>query len=362
MKSKFDAAFEKILVEDIEKTLCLSFGILSESHLVMQKPDLLFKEVKNALEELYEKKDFNTEIKINIFKALEDSACSDFKDDDLHQVLVDLFQEKKDSYFLVKLGSNTDFYEQDNFGTFTPPEKFTSFMFNDISRYSLPKIQPIKGIDNALVEGFCKEFNKTVDKKQQFYNLKKKAIEAFRKTILEDSDKCFGKIVVNIDKCIEEDEVIDDVICHECQHLCIFLLSLAKSCVWFGLHFSNNIQTMSYNLKESEFLTLASSYIKTLKRLYISQNEASNMPKTEFVHRFLDFALNGSDDSLFSGYKMSVIAKFFKALNEDENYKKSIATPSKLGKFTKAQATKKMKSEKFTKLMKWLLKAFDSLS
>lgn len=73
----------------------------------------------------------------------------------------------------------------------------------------------------------------------------------------------FGTIKINYNALTTDNNdtdkpTLDEVIEHECQHLCIFLLSIAKTCSYIGTHFSNNINkaAFKYELKESEFITL----------------------------------------------------------------------------------------------------------
>ena len=353
---KFDEKYKEILeslsISDYQNVLANADCILYEHHKLLERPNELFGKVKEIILDLYNRSSFNEHMKVNIWNALNDEYCKQFQDDDLYSSLIDLFQDKKEAYFTVKLGSKDSPYEEGELGSFTPPEKFSSFLFNEVNQYSLPKIQPIVGIADDLVKSFCKTFNSFVELKQKHLNLRQKAIKAFNKTLTNDS--CFGEIMVNVDLINEKNENLDDVICHECQHFCIFLLSLAKTCNHFAMHYSNNSRSMTYELRESEFFTLAHSYIKILiRRFKNSDYENSN----DFIHAFLDHALNGKQLEIFSDSQIDKISRFYKLLYEDENFSKHIRTMTPKG-VEKAQVTKKMKSKKFTTLMKWTIDAF----
>lgn len=353
LEEKCQKILESLQLNDYQNVLANADCILYEHHKLLERPDELFSKVKEIILELHKKRSFNEHVKVNIWDALNDRYCKQFQDDDLYASLIDLFKNKSDAYFTVKLGSMDSPYEEGDLGTFSPPEKFSSFLFNEVNQYSLPKIQPIAGIADSLVKSFCERFNELVDQKQKHLTLRQNAIKAFNATLTKDS--YFGEIMVNVDLIDEKKEDLDDVICHECQHLCIFLLSLAKTCNHFAMHYSNNSRSMSYELKESEFFTLAHSYIKILIRRFKESNYDNC---NDFIHAFLDHALNEKHLEIFSDSQIDKISRFYKLLYEDENLTNHIRTMTSKG-VEKVPITKKMKSKKFTTLMKWTIDAFE---
>ena len=84
--------------------------------------------MKEIVLDLHNRSSFNEHIKVNIWNALNDEYCKQFQDDDLYSLLIEMFKDKKEAYFTVKLGNMNSPYEEGELGSFTPPEKFSSFL------------------------------------------------------------------------------------------------------------------------------------------------------------------------------------------------------------------------------------------
>ena len=66
-----------------------------------------------------------------------------------------------------------------------------------------------------------------------------KISRSFKNTYLTKRLSGFDVVKHILDKNNLDLPTLEEAVEHEVQHLCIFLLSIAKTCVWFGKHFSN---------------------------------------------------------------------------------------------------------------------------
>ena len=352
---------ETLLVENIKEIYFAANNILYETNEILPCPKKLFQIVKNEFIKLIQNKNYSS-VKINLKDALTDEFFLNQEDKNLTKTLFQLFKNHDKAFFNIKIEGNENFYF-DKKGEFQLPKEFTeNLMETSYLHYSYPRIKPLL-LNNDFLNKFVNDYKTDIKYLKSMYDKQQIALELFRKNILNINE--FGTIVIYPWNCTEDDKninlpTLDEVIEHECQHLCIFLLSLAKTCIYIGIHFSNNIKesTFSYQLKEKEFITLTGSYCNILIRIFKSIPE----PKTinEFIKTVLDLSLferTNQDkkyiDALTVSQQFSRIREFYKKIYID----------SKFGlyeKCSKKPCTKIIHNNKFKTLLKWTLKNFQN--
>lgn len=344
------------LYEDILDALASSSSeIIYETNMILKRPEGLFQAVKKAV------KSGNPETKINIFKALEDCPKLNDENPELLSTLKSLFIGHESAYFIVKVEHDGLFIDERK-GEFSLPPGFLEIGESNELHYSYPRIRRL-ALDKKLFSSKLNALKKNLDTVKDFYARKQETLKTFRSHIL-DFD-CFGTITIWPDMCTEDDNdtdnaTLDETIEHECQHLCIFLMSLAKTCIWYGLHFSNSnvyLKSMKYELRESEFITLAGSYCNILMRIFKKLPEPKNYMK--FIKAAIETFLFGNTsedqkyaDSVKSSAQFTKIRDLYKLIYND----------SRISICLDKEKTKKIgdfKNSKFDTLVKWTIKNFE---
>lgn len=361
--SKFNNLYNKIienehiLVSDINKIYDLSENILYETSSILPCPVNLVKAVKNIVLNLIESKDYS-QVKLNLQKVLEDSFIKEQEDSNLVKTLYELFSSHDNAYINVQIDGSPEFISSLH-GRFDLPKAFSEVLIDtDTLHYSYPRIKPLE-INHNLLNKFVKSYKEGIKFLKTVYAKQQKAIEIFKTNILNFND--FGTITIYPWNCTQNDEnidlpTLDEAIEHECQHLCIFLLSIAKTCIYVGRHFSNNIQSnsLAYPLKESEFITLTGSYCNILARIFKQIEEPKNI--NEFVKAVIELSIYGKTQqdkkyvkAITRSQQFSRISQFYKAIYND----------SKLGLYDRSSKENLIKiqpNNKFKILIRWTLK------
>jgi hypothetical protein len=347
---------EHIFVSDINRIYDLSENILYETNSVLPCPVNLVKAVKNIILDLVENNDYSP-VKLSLQKVLEDTFIKEQEDSNLVKTLYELFNSHDNAYVNVQIDGSPEFISSLH-GRFDLPKVFSEVLRDtDTLHYSYPRIKPLA--INHNLDKFVKRYKEDIKFLKTIYDKQQKAIEIFKTNILNFDD--FGTITIYPWNCTQNDEnidlpTLDEVIEHECQHLCIFLLSIAKTCIYVGRHFSNNIQSSSlaYPLKESEFITLTGSYCNILTRIFKQIEEPKNI--NEFVKAVIELSIYG---------KTQQDKKYVKAITRSQQFPrisqfyKAIYNDSKFGLYDRISNKNLIKfqpNNKFKILIRWTLK------
>ena len=108
-KSRFIELFnllmedDSITVESINDVYEASKFLIYEKNFVFPIPHNLIAVVKRQVIEMIEQKQFDTDVKVNLKYALDDSSMKEFNDDGLYDDLMKLFEEKNDAFFRVNV-------------------------------------------------------------------------------------------------------------------------------------------------------------------------------------------------------------------------------------------------------------------
>ena len=349
-----------IEVEDINDVVDRSDNILYEVNQVLRRPDNLFNKVKEVvLESIRLNRD--EPVKINIQNAIKDCSSVNDQDSEMLKTLNELFKDHLTAYFSVVLNPKEDLFFIGAKGTFKPPKEFQERIDDRELHYSYPTIKVLITKDETIKKQL-KQLKDQLNDLKTFYEKKQKAVEFFKENILTFDD--FGTISIYPSECTTDDDNIDmptlnEAIEHECQHLCIFLMSIAKTCIYYGLHFSNSAyrHSLKYELRETEFITLFGSYCNILLRIYKKMDEPKS--HVEFIKALVEFSTFGKTsqderylEALKSSAQFNRIVEFYRSIYKDSNL--SIAKP-----FNKNEKIFSFKNDKFNKLLKWTLRNFE---
>ena len=96
--------FDFIVLESEEK---LYDPLIFEG--ILKCPEKLASIVKEEVLKLIENNDFETIVKINVFEALNDHYCREL-DNEIYNVLKELFKNYEDAYFELKIGKAEDHF------------------------------------------------------------------------------------------------------------------------------------------------------------------------------------------------------------------------------------------------------------
>ena len=372
MISKFLQLYDLIIednnvidVESIDDVYETSKFLIYEKNFVFPIPSSLVDVVKEKVIQCISEKKFDEDIKIDLKYALNDDILKEFNDDGLAKDLNNLFKDKESAFFRVNV-VNEDSFWTGKYGEFNYPEEFKyDIIDTDTLHFSYPRIKPL--IINKQIKGVIDEYYEKQKSIKEKYKKMQAALKLFKEKILDFND--FGQIKIyynslTMDKEDVDMPLLDEAIEHECQHFCIFLLSLAKTYIWFGLHFSNDVEksAMKYELKESEFITLFGSYCNILLRIYDKIEE----PKShiDFIKALLDLSIKGesSQDEKYSAALNSSamfprIKEFYRSIYKDGNLCFSERRYEN-GKLKYVPALK-FNENKFNKLINWTMNNFE---
>lgn len=329
---KFDSIAHKITksledfieVEDIGSVAFKSDRIIYETSPILRRPEGLFKKTKEIVLRKIASNDGTPE-KVKIKEALEDCPKLHCQDSNLTETLIKLFEGNEEASFEVQIDLRKEPLLGMN-GEFILPREFTEIAINGELHYSYPQIKLLVPRDEKIKQSIS-NLKKNLEDIKDFYARKQKAIETFKENL--SSIKSFGTIVICPAECTTDDNnldmpTLDEAIEHECQHLCIFLMSIAKTCIYFGLHFSNAVykKTLKYQLRETEFITLFGSYSNILKRIYKQMPEPKD--KMTFIKTAINLAISNNDnvdekckEALLKSMQWTRIADFYRAIFED---------------------------------------------
>ena len=339
--------------------------MIYEKNFVFPIPHNLIAVVKRQVTEMIKQKQFNIDVKVNLKYALDDNAMKEFNDDGLYNDLMKLFEEKNDAFFRVSVVDEDSFWTE-KYGEYNYPKEFKCDVFDmDTLHFSYPRIKSL--IINKNIKKVIDEYYEKQKYIKEKYEKMQEALRLFKEKIMNFND--FGQIKIYYNALTMDSEnvdmpTLDEAIEHECQHLCIFLLSLAKTYIWFGLHFSNDVEksAMKYELKEGEFIALCGSYCNMLLRIY----DKIDKPKSsvDFIKALLDLSIKDESrqnkkyvDALQSSAMFPRIKEFYRSIYKDGNLSFSERRYEN-GKLKYVPALK-FNNGKFQKLVKWTLRNFE---
>lgn len=244
-------------------------NILLEENQFLKNPQSIFQHIYQQVLNLYQNKQYETEITIYIKDLINNALYDNLKESikPLYQQLQFLFKNSN-NYLTLKISKTKCFINNDilNKGLFQINSWFGQF------NCDFKHIQILNDLQFPNIKKIIKQqINDQLDKKQIKYDILQHNIEIFKQDINNCLNIC--QITIYPDNCTLDDTNIDlptleEVVEHECQHLCIFLLSIAKTYIYFGKHFSNVNWTSQYELNENEFITLLGSYSNILIRIF----------------------------------------------------------------------------------------------
>ncbi len=359
--NRFRSAFESLMqsVGDsilLESEESIFSPVIYES--LLDAPKYLAFLVEQAVVKLQADEDYKSAIKVDLKEAIDDEYCRSL-DVETATLLKELFSKLDDVYFKVKIAKQEDSFNfSEECGTFILPEKLQELAVEEMkeSHMRIPKVRRLN-VDSKLINDFCREFKKRAKKAIDKFSKRQNVIEAFRSSVLEECGGCFGTIVIYPAACGDDLDhfTLNEAIVHECLHLCIFLLSVAKTCIWLGVHFSNSILNGSvpYELNKLEFIALFTSYKSLLLRVYAEIAKPKNM--NEFIHAVLDECIlsKHSDSKYTTALRNSKLfmplKNFYQKIYKDSYVKKydRIVNDGKFKKITAAETAGSRSSTQF---------------
>lgn len=350
-----------ILVENFDK-LIKSICLIYEDNFILKCPDILKEKVEEiVMKSINENKSIKEKIFIN--DLLESKYLKQFSDEDLYQCLVSLFKNRDDAFILVKSEriNNDDVFLSTN-GSFEPPIDFEENTFRENTMHlAWPKIKDLGFSNDQRLNKFKEKYKKSLKELKNRYSKCQILLKEFKENILDFS--CFGAITIFPDNCSKDKDsieqiTINDVVEHESQHCYIFLLELAKTCIFLGRVFSNEFENNLSQLNEQEFITLFGTYCNVLIRIYKRIDGFKNL--NEFIKVLVDLCINDRTDmdekyemALKSSIQFQNIKNFYKLIYKDSHY---VIKTAKEGKT--ANLVNLGNNDKFSKLISCTLKNF----
>jgi TPP-dependent 2-oxoacid decarboxylase len=139
------------------------------------------------------------------------------------------------------------------------------------------------------------------------------------------------------------------------------LLSIAKTCIYVGRHFSNDLQSskFAYQLKETEFITLTGSYCNILARIFKQIEQPKNI--NDFVKTVIELSIF---DKTTQNEKYANILNKSQQFTRIKQFFKTIYNDSKFGLYdrnSKENLIKIRPNNKFNILLKWTVKNLNNI-
>lgn len=273
----------------------------------------------------------------------------------LYQDLFELFKNSS-NYLTISIQDTSIAVNENSIkGSFT----INPFFGIDHNMFNFKHVKVLDDIKSPVIKQLIKsQINDKLDSKRKINFNMKKNIDLFKNDIRKIQH--LAELVIYPNACAKDNNNFDlptlsEAVEHETQHLCIFLLSIAKTCIYFGKHFSNVNWTAQYELSEHEFITLLGSYSNILVRIFNSITK-DKTKLNEFIHVLLNLALfdNKIDSPFYSALSNSkmfpAIKKFLKSIYNDKTF--VIKNPNTNEQYTPIYTDKK----KFNLMLKWLYK------
>ena len=327
--SCFDDLYNSVMLDFTPQRQHIYEHILIEENQFLKNPNGIFQRIYKIILNLYKKKQYSKEIKIYIKDIINSAFEVELKDSvkSLYLELQQLFTKKSTNYISISIEDSAIVVNENSIkGSFT----INPFFGLDRNMFDFRHVKVLDDIKSPIVKVLIKkQINDKVDIKSKNYQILKQNIQRFKKNITDVQE--LAKLVIYPNACTLDKNNLDlptleEAVEHEVQHLCIFLLSIAKTCVWFGKHFSNVNWTVQYELSEHEFITLLGSYSNILIRIYKSMfgNNKSNL--NDFIYCLLNLSLFDKDDN--SNFSKTLkqskifpnIKKFLKSIYDDKTF------------------------------------------
>ena len=359
--TKFNKLYDKILNEySLDFTsprLYIFQNILLEENQFLRNPKGLFQKVYQTILDLYKDKKYDVEVKLYIKDIINASFESDLKDSvkPLYVELKNIFGKSSLNYISIKISDLSIGINENSI-----KGSFTINPFFGIDKADFKHVHVLDDVKSETVRSLIKsQINDKIDAKNKIYKTFEQNIKKFRNEI--SSIENLAQLTIYPDACTVNENnfdlpTLEEAVEHEVQHLCIFLLSIAKTCVYFGKHFSNVNWTTQYELSEHEFITLLGSYSNILSRIYKSMYGNDKTKLNEFLHCLLNLSLHDKDDKsdiskiLQQSKMFSNIKKFLKTIYDDKIFVIK-------DQHTQKQYTSVYENKKKVKLLfKWLYK------
>lgn len=347
MINHFDKKLKEILSEEIDSSDI--FNLIFEDNYFLKVPQQIFTMVEKTILSLIKNNDFDTYKEIFIKDLI-----YELSEEKYYNELVKLFKNSSNK-ILIKISKNFLKINSNSIkGSFTVHGWFGI----NTNEFSLNHINVLSDIQSPQIRKLIKEkINDKIDAKKKHYKDIQRNLEIFKKDISKIEH--LAKLEIFPEACTLNENDLDkptlhEAIEHEVQHLCIFLLSVAKTYAYFGKHFSNVNWTCQYQLSEHEFITLLGSYTNILIRIFKSVN--SNKENLNiFIHTCLEAFLkdtniydNNYKKVLLSSKMFNDIKKFYQDIFNDRRFVLNVNNEQ----ITEIYENKK----KFKLLLKWTYK------
>ena len=357
--SQFNDLYNSFMLDFTPQRKHIYEHILIEENQFLKNPNGIFQKIYKIILNIYEKKQYSKEIKIYIKDIINSAFEVELKDSvkSLYLELQQLFTKNSTNYISISIEDSAIAINENSIkGSFT----INPFFGLDRNMFDFRHIKVLDDIKSPIIKSLVKkQINDKIDVKTKNYKILEQNIQSFKKDITAVQE--LAKLVIYPNACTLNKNNLDlptleEAVEHEVQHLCIFLLSIAKTCVWFGKHFSNVNWTVQYELSEHEFITLLGSYSNILIRIYKSMFGNDKSKLNEFIHCLLNLSLFDKDNNsnfsemLKQSKMFSNIKKFLKSIYDDKTF--VIKNQN-----TEEQYTQIYENKKKIKLMfKWLYK------
>lgn len=327
--TKFNELYDKILnnysLDFTYPRLYIFQNILLEENHFLRNPKGLFQKVYQTVLELYKNKKYDVEVKLYVKDIINASFESDLKDSvkPLYVELKNIFGKFSLNYISIQI-SNLSIGINEN----SIKGSFTINPFFGIDKADFKHVHVLDDVKSETVRSLIKsQINDKIDTKNKIYKMFEQNIKKFRNEISLIEN--LAQLTIYPDACTVNENnfdlpTLEEAVEHEVQHLCIFLLSIAKTCVYFGKHFSNVNWTTQYELSEHEFIALLGSYSNILSRIFKSMYDNDKTKLNEFIHCLLNLSLHNKDDKsdiskiLQQSKMFANIKKFLKTIYDDK--------------------------------------------
>lgn len=327
--SSFDDLYNSLMLDFTPQRQHIYEHILVEENQFLKNPNGIFQKIYKIILNLYKKKQYGKEIKIYIKDIVNSAFEVELKDSvkSLYLELQQLFTKNSTNYISISIEDSAIAVNENSIkGSFT----INPFFGLDKNMFDFRHIKVLDDIKSPVIKALIKkQINDKIDIKSNHYKILEQNIQKFKNDITSVQE--LAKLVVYPNACTLDKNNLDlptleEAVEHEVQHLCIFLLSIAKTCVWFGKHFSNVNWTVQYELSEHEFITLLGSYSNILIRIYKSMFENNKSNLNNFIYCLLNLSLFDKDDNpnfskmLKQSKIFPNIKKFLKSIYDDKTF------------------------------------------
>lgn len=240
--SQFTDLYNSFMLDFTQQRQHIYEHILIEENQFLKNPNGIFQKIYKIVLDLYENKQYSKEVKIYINDIINSAFEVELKDSvkPLYVELQQLFTKNSTNYISISIEDSAIAINENSIkGSFT----INPFFGLDRNMFDFRHVKILDDIKSPIIKSLVKkQINDKIDIKTKNYQILKQNIQSFKKDIISVQE--LAKLIIYPNACTLNDKNLDlptleEAVEHEVQHLCIFLLSIAKTCVWFGKHFSN---------------------------------------------------------------------------------------------------------------------------